>query len=153
MSKQNIIDIVTSMFNEIVNDSEIELVDVEYVKEGTAWFLRVYIDKSSGVDIDDCRRISQELSVKLDKIDPISHAYTLEVSSPGLERPLKKEKDFQRFRGQLVNIKTYQAINGIKEFQGQLIGVDSGIVKLDINGEEQEIPFDKIAKAQLAIEF
>ncbi len=153
MSKQNIIDIATSMVNRIVNDSEIDLIDVEYVKEGTTWFLRIFIDKPGGVEIEDCRHISQELSIELDKIDPIDHAYTLEVSSPGLERPLKKEEDFQHFKGRLVNIKTYQAINGAKEFQGQLIGLDTGIVKLEIKGVEQEIPLDKIAKARLAIEF
>lgn len=153
MGKQNVVNLVESLVNDVIRDSELELVDVEYAKDGKDWVLRVFIDKPDGVDIEDCRSVSLSLSNKLDEADPIPNAYTLEVSSPGLERPLKREQDFHNFMGNLVNIRTYQAIDGIKEFEGNLIGFENGIVKLQVNGEDREIPYDQIAKARLAVEF
>ncbi len=153
MSKNNIIDIVTSLVKGIIDDTEMRLIEIEYVKEGASWFLRVFIDKPDGVDIDDCSFVSQELSGLLDEVDPIPNAYTLEVSSPGAERPLKDEADYHYYNGRLVNVRTYQAINGIKEFQGKLLAFDGNIVKIEHKGKTYEIPIDKIAKARLAIEF
>ena len=101
---------------------ELELVDVEFVKEGRDWFLRVYIDTPEGnIDIDQCALVSEKLSEELDRTDPITQNYFLEVSSPGAERPLKKEEDFQKAIGQYVFIKTYEPIDGMKEFEGYLL--------------------------------
>ena len=104
----------------IIDENHFELVDVEYVKEGANWYLRIYADKEGGISIDDCVLISRALEVKLDADDFIKDAYILEVSSPGLGRPLKKEKDFQRSIGQSVDIKLYKAIDKQKEFTGIL---------------------------------
>ncbi|NLM26053.1 MAG: ribosome maturation factor RimP [Firmicutes bacterium] len=153
MKKQQIEQLVSDWTEEIIANTDMELVDVEYVKEGKDWFLRVFLDKEGGIDVEDCREVSVKLSDLLDEADPIANSYYLEVSSPGLERPLKKEADFNKFVGSLVNIRAYQAIEGMKEFQGELLGLDSGIVKIRIKDKEWEIPYDKIAKARLAVEF
>ena len=102
----------------IIDENHFELVDVEYVKEGANWYLRIYADKEGGISIDDCVLISRALEAKLDADDFIKDAYILEVSSPGLGRPLKKEKDFQISIGQSVDIKLYKAIDKQKEFTG-----------------------------------
>ena len=104
----------------IIDENHFELVDVEYVKEGANWYLRIYADKDGGISIDDCVLISRALEAKLDADDFIKDAYILEVSSPGLGRPLKKEKDYQRSIGQSVDIKLYKAIDKQKEFTGIL---------------------------------
>ena len=104
----------------IVEEYGFELVDVEYVKEGSTWYLRAYIDKPGGISIDDCEAVSRRLSDILDEKDYIDEAYILEVSSPGLGRPLKKEKDFKRSLGEEVEIRTYRMIEKQKEFTGIL---------------------------------
>ena len=102
----------------ITEEYGFELVDVEYVKEGSTWYLRAYIDKPGGIDINDCEKVSRRLSDLLDEKDYIEDAYILEVSSPGLGRPLKKEKDFKRSMGEEVEIRTYRMIDKQKEFTG-----------------------------------
>ncbi len=102
MSK--VTDLVEELARPILDDMELELVDIEYVKEGKNWFLRLFIDKENGVDIEECGLVSERLSAQLDEIDPIPHNYFLEVSSPGAERPLKKEKDFMKAIGKMVHI-------------------------------------------------
>ena len=109
MSKK-VTEVVEELVIPILEELHLELVEVEYVKEGKSWFLRVYIDKETGVDIEDCGKVSEKLSEKLDEVDPIPQNYFLEVSSPGAERPLKKEKDFQKAIGKNVYIKTYEPI-------------------------------------------
>ena len=104
----------------IIEENQFELVDVEYVKEGSNWYLRIYADKEGGINIDDCVLISRALEEKLDKEDFIKDAYILEVSSPGLGRPLKKDKDFARSIGKSVECKLYRAIDKKKEFEGVL---------------------------------
>lgn len=153
MNRRQIEQLVSTWTKEIVEDTDTELVDVEYVRQGKDWFLRVYVDKPGGIDVEDCREISLELSKLLDEEDPIANPYFLEVSSPGLERPLKKEVDYQNYIGSLVNLRTYQAFDGIKEFQGELLGLESGLVKIKVQDKEWEIPYDQIAKARLAVEF
>ena len=106
----------------IIEEHSFELVDLEYVKEGSDWYLRAYIDKPGGVNIDDCEAVSRAFSDRLDEKDFIRDAYILEVSSPGLGRPLKKDKDFQRNIGRIIEFKTYKAVNGQKEFTGILKG-------------------------------
>lgn len=154
MKKPNIVELVKAWVEEIIKGSDLELVDVEYLKEPTGWVLRVFLDKAEGgIDLDDCQRVSGALDKKLDEEDPISGAYSLEVSSPGLERPLTKKSDYQRFAGRLVQIRTYSGIHGRKRFEGVLEGLSEESVILNWEGETIEIPLELVAKANLAIEF
>lgn len=138
----------------ILEAEDLELVDIEYTKEGKNWFLRVYVDKEGGIDIEDCSRVSEQLSKKLDERDPIPGAYFLEVSSPGAERPLKKQRDYERAVGKNVFIKTYEAIDGEKEFEGTLLSFDDEILRLEEAGKQTvSIPRDKVAHARLAVTF
>lgn len=138
----------------ILSSFGIELIDLEYKKSGPKWFLRVFIDKKDGVSLDDCEKASKHISQVLDVEDIISHTYILEVSSPGLDRPLKKTEDYQREKGKLVKINTFGPINNQKIFIGRILDIESGIVKVE---EEKlgiiEIPLSNIAKARLEIEF
>ena len=154
----NITEEVAKIASPIVEELELELVDVEFVKEGRDWFLRVYIDTPNGnIDIDQCSQVSEKLSEELDRTDPIPQNYFLEVSSPGAERPLKKEEDFQKAIGQFVFIKTYEAINDMKEFEGYLLayGPEGAEVEMRIKTRKLTvvIELDKIALARLAIDF
>ena len=131
MSKKKITEIVEEIALPVVQEAGLELVDVDYVKEGGHWYLRIFIDKPGGVGIEDCRFISLKIDKLLDEKDPIPQAYSLEVSSPGIDRPLKKPADFNRYKGRKAIIKTYQPINGKKEFSGRLEGVQADSVVLD----------------------
>ncbi len=121
----------------IIEENKLELVDVEYVKEGSSWYLRAYIDKEGGVNVDDCEIVSRAFSEILDKEDPIENAYILEVSSPGLGRPLKKDKDFKRNLGKKIEFKSFKAIDGKKEFQGTLESFDAEGFTIDDEGEHK----------------
>lgn len=155
MSK--VISTVEELTIPILEDMKLELVDIEYVKEGKNWFLRLFIDKEGGVDIEECGIVSERLSEQLDELDPIPHNYFLEVSSPGAERPLKKEADFIKAIDKNVNIRTYEPIDGEKTFEGKLISFNEGILSVEIKIKTRksivEIPYDKVAKARLAIVF
>lgn len=138
----------------IIEKNQFELVDVEYVKEGSNWYLRAYIDKPGGITVDDCEVVSRALSELLDQNDFIEDSYILEVSSPGLGRPLKKEKDFQRSLGEEVEIRTYRAINRQKEFVGVLKGYDKENVTIEYEDEtEQTFLKSDIALIRLAFDF
>lgn len=137
----------------LIEENRFELVDVEYVREGGNWYLRVYIDKPGGINIDDCERISRALSDLLDEKDYIEEAYILEVSSPGLGRPLKKDKDFARSIGEAVEIKLYQAKEGSKEFSGVLSAYDKDTVTIEEDGEQLQFQRKEIAQIRLAIDF
>ncbi|MGX7023390.1 ribosome maturation factor RimP [Vagococcus hydrophili] len=155
----NVVDIVTDLVSPIVDELSFELVDIEYVKEGRNWFLRVFIDKEGGIDLNECAIISEKLGEKLDMInpDPIPQAYFLEVSSPGAERPLKKEEDYTNAIGEYINISFYQAVDGEKQYQGFLDSFDQDELTLTIKVKTQRktMTFERknIAKARLAIEF
>lgn len=138
----------------IVEEYGFELVDVEYVKEGGTWYLRAYIDKPGGISIDDCEVVSRRLSDILDEKDYIDDSYIMEVSSPGLGRPLKKEKDFKRSLGKEVEIRTYRMIDKQKEFTGVLKDYDNDTVTIALD-EETTKTFDKgdIALIRLAFDF
>ena len=138
----------------IVEKNGFELWDVEYVKEGCNWYLRAYIDKPGGINVDDCEVVSRELSDILDEKDYIDEAYILEVSSPGLGRPLKKEKDFERSLGEEVEIRTYRMIDRQKEFTGILKSYDKETVTIEME-DTQERTFEKseIALIRLAFDF
>lgn len=143
----------------ILDQHHFELVDVEFVKEGSSWYLRVFIDKPNGIDLEDCVLVNDVLSEKLDSIDPdpIPQAYFLDVSSPGAERPLKKEADFQNALGEYIHISLYQAVDGEKIYQGILKALDQETLTLaiKIKTRQKEVTFNRkeIAKARLAIEF
>jgi ribosome maturation factor RimP len=145
--------IVENFATSYLEENELELVDVEYVKEGSNWFLRIYVDKEGGIDIEDCGRVSEFMSTKLDELDPISDAYFLEVSSPGAERPLKKAEDVTKAIGKQVFITTYEQIDGAKEFEGKLEGFDGTTMVVVIGRRKHAIPYNKVASARLAIVF
>ena len=138
----------------IVEEYGFELVDVEYVKEGSNWYLRAYIDKPGGIGVNDCEAVSRRLSDILDEKDYIEDSYILEVSSPGLGRPLKKEKDFARSLGEEVEVRTYRAIDRQKEFIGILKDYDKDTVTIEYEDGET-MTFDKadIALIRLAFDF
>ena len=150
---EKVIGIVEGLVTPILESEGLELVDIEFQREARGWVLRIYIDKEGGVTLNDCTMVSQQLSAILDVEDPIDTPYTLEVSSPGLTRPLKKPKDYERYKGRLVYIKTYQKIEGQKEFKGKLLGLEDDIVSLEIRGKIMSIPLKDIAKANLEYEF
>jgi len=129
MAKRKVEEVVTELALPITAKHSFELVDVEFVKEGANWYLRIYIDKPGGIMIDDCQTVSGELSDELDRVDPVEYGYFLEVSSPGLDRPLKKERDFEKFKGEIIEVKLFQPIDGKKVFEGELVGlIDNKIV-------------------------
>jgi ribosome maturation factor RimP len=152
MAKVKVEPLVEEIVTSIIEGSNLELVDVEFVKERD-WYLRVFLDKPGGIDVEDCRWVSEALEKKLDELDPIEQAYYLEVSSPGLDRPLKKPKDYLRHVGDMIEVHTYTPIDGKKDFIGELVGLDNGIVKFIVNGQELAIPQDKISTIRLHISF
>lgn len=146
--------IVYEMVEPIAVEQGVELVDVEYVKEGGQYILRVYLDKPGGVTIDDCQQVSNVLSDLLDQKDPITEAYLLEVSSPGIDRPLKKDSDFVRFAGQKVDISTYAPINGKKKkFTAELVGLEDQKIVVLLDGERLALGRDQVSQVRLAVEF
>ena len=154
MAKKNIAETVYELALPIVEEMGCELYDVEFLKEGSDWFLRVYIDKIGGITLEDCEKVSRPLNAKIDEIDPISHAFYLEVSSPGLERTLKKPRDFERSIGQLVEIKLFQAIENTKRYEGELVSYDgkSLSIKTETN-ESLQFQIEQIAKIKTLIKF
>ena len=138
----------------IVDAKNFEIVDIEYVKEAGEYYLRVYLDKEGGISLSDCESVSRELSEILDVKDPIKDNYFLEVCSPGLDRPLKKEKDFIRYAGYDVEIKLYKPLNGTKQLEGELIGLTED-KKIKVVIDNNEVEFDKkdIALIKLAVKF
>lgn len=138
----------------LIEKNNFELVDIEYVKEADRFYLRVYIDKEQGITIDDCEIISRTLEEKLDAENFITDSYILEISSPGLGRPLKKEKDFERSIGKEVEIKLYRAINRQKDFEGVLKGYTTEQVTIEIDDKE-EMVFERkdIALIRLSFDF
>jgi ribosome maturation factor rimP len=154
MAKSDVYVKRTEEFLEILKDKkDFEVVDVEFVKEGTEYFLRVYCDVEGGIDIDDCVEISHYISDWLDEEDFISENYTLEVSSPGLGRTLKKDRDFIRENGKKVEVKLFKALDKQKDFEGFLKGFDNDTITIEDDGNE--ITFDRknIAVIRLAVDF
>jgi len=127
---------------------------VEFVKEGSNWFLRVLIDRDGGVTIDDCENVSRKLDKLLDTHDFIEQAYMLEVGSAGIDRPLKRPEDYEKYIGKYVDIKLYKAVNKIKQFQGKLLGLKNGIISIVTDGGETlEFDFASVASCRLAVIF
>ena len=145
---------VLPLLEPIVEANNLELVDLEFVKEGVNWYLRVYIDKDGGVNIDDCELVSRALEAKLDEKDPIEQAYILEVSSPGIDRPLKKEADFVKYQGEIIDVKLYKAVNGSKQYQGKLLGLENGVLSIEEeNGNVVTFEHKDTASVRLAVIF
>ena len=158
MAREDIAAKVKALLEEYTKDRELEIYNVIYKKEGPDWVLRVFLDKPMGaeneyVSIEECEDATRYLSDKLDELDFIDRSYNLEVSSPGLDRELIHESDYVRFAGREVEVRTYQQIEGSKNFEGTLISKADGIVTIEVGGKRLEIPADKISKINLAIVF
>ena len=146
-------DLVSKLALPVAEEAGCELWDVEYVREAGTWYLRIYLDKDGGVDILDCEKVSRTLSDLLDEADPIEGSYTLEVSSAGAERPLKRPGDFHRFMGSPVAGKLFKAKNGRKEFAGVLAGYDGGDITITVGDTALTFAGDEVALCRLRIEF
>ena len=149
---ENALTVIEQYAETVLENMGIELVDVQFRREGHGWVLRLYIDKEGGVNVDDCAAVSREISTWLDVEELIEHAYHLEVSSPGLERPLKKVKDFERFAGRKARIKLREPLDEQKVFIGTIDNVDEEKVILVAEGKQIDCRFDNIAKARLIFE-
>lgn len=134
----------------IVEANNVELFDVDYIKEGQDWYLRVYIDKEGGVTIDDCQAVSRAFNEILDKENYITDQYIFEVSSPGLTRPLKKEKDYAKSIGELIDIKLYKAVEGLKEYTGVLKEYDKDNITIEIDDNLIKIERSNLAMIRWA---
>jgi ribosome maturation factor RimP len=159
VSRGDICEQITDIAQPILKSVGLELVDIEFVKAGRDAVLRLFIDKEGGISLEDCAGVSRELSAILDVEDIVPGNYTLEVSSPGLDRPLKKPADYERFTGRLVKLRTYEPLpddagNKRKTFVGNLEGLVDGVVRMRLTeGQTASIPLDKVAKANLEFEF
>ncbi len=153
MVPREIVERVRAIADPILTSEGMELVEVEYRREARGWVLRLTIDKERGVTLDDCGRISQAVGRELDVEDFISAPYVLEVSSPGLTRPLRTEKDFLRQRHRLIKVRTVDPINNRQQFKGRLLGVSNRQIELETEEGIVQIPLAKVAKANLDIEF
>ena len=158
MAQQTVTDKIKDIAERIASSLGMELVDLEYKREGRQMVLRFFIDKNGGITLDDCADVSRELSAVLDVEDLVPDKYVLEVSSPGLNRPLKTESDYVRYMGKLVKIKTYEMLqdeagNRRKTFLGELTGFADGLITVRLReGQNAEIPLEKVAKANLEFE-
>ncbi len=152
-----IIDSVSELIQPILSERDLELIDIEYVKESSDWFLRVYLDKAGGIDLTECSLVSEALSDGLDELDLIKEAYYLEVSSPGAERPLKTKEDFEQHIEHNVYVTLYAPIDGAKDYEGILKSIEDDVVvieyKIKTRVKQVSIPYKKIAKARLAVTF
>ena len=159
MAKKKITEIIDDISKDFLAENGLELYHCEFIKEGKDWFLRVYIDKANAsadeyVCTDDCELVSRFLSAQLDELDPIAQNYYLEVSSPGMDRTLYKEKDFAKVSGHLVEVKLFKAVDGQKMYTGQLVGlIDDQVVIKDEKDNELKFPAEQVAKTRLAVVF
>ncbi len=145
---------VANLLTQVLLDGEIELVDVEYVREGKDYFLRVFLDKPGGITINDCEAVSRQLDAKLDEYDWIGEHYFLEVSSPGLDRPLKKPSDFARSKGKRVEVKLYQSLDGKKRYEGILVDKENDTLVIEMDDKQQVVLQEAlVASVKLAITF
>ena len=146
-------ELVAKLAEPIVEENGCSLWDVEYVREGSEYFLRLYLDKEGGVDINDCEAISRAMDPILDEEDPIPESYHFEVCSAGLERPLKRPSDFERFMGEPIMVKLYRPRNGLKEIPGILRGYENGCVTMEAGKETITFQKSEVALVRLRVEF
>lgn len=155
----SVVETVTELVTPILDERHFELVDAEFVKEGKSWYLRIYIDKPGGINIEECALVSDLLGEKLDNCDPdlIPQAYFLEVSSPGAERPLKKERDYERALNSYIHVSLYQPLEGNKVYEGTMVDLKPDELTLEYMDKTRQktivIPRKQIAQARLAIKF
>ena len=152
MMTKLIVDRVRAIADPVLSNEGMELVEIEYRREARGWVLRLFIDKEGGVAVDDCSRISQEVGRALDVEDFILVPYTLEISSPGLTRPLKNEKDFIKYRNHWIRVKTFNPVQNRRQFKGKLIGVTENRIEMEVDGGFFQIPLSDVAKANLEID-
>ncbi|WP_409227476.1 ribosome maturation factor RimP [Gudongella sp. SC589] len=153
MSKKGFMTSIENLCEDVTSELGYELVDVEYLKESGDYYLRVYIHKPGGVNLDDCQIVSEKLSERLDDKDLLQKAYYLEVSSPGLDRPLKTDRDFERNLEKEVEVSLYKAVDGVKKFEGILKSYNGDSVELETVDKMVEIPRDTISLIRLTIKF
>jgi ribosome maturation factor RimP len=153
LKSEKLLQEVREVVEPILQSQGYELVDLEYQRESRGWVLRIYLDREGGITLDDCTGVSHEVGAVLEVKDVIPNAYVLEVSSPGLTRPLKKPEDYNRFRNQLVKIKLFQPLDGRRNFKGTLLGLEGETVRVEAEGQVFEMPLQSIAKANLEIDF
>ena len=151
MAEDRIITAVENFAEPVLEDMGLELVEVQFRRESGGWILRLFIDHEDGVTVDDCASVSRQISAYLEVEDCIDYAYSLEVSSPGLERPLKRKKDFIRFSGRKARIKLKEPVDGQRIFLGMLGAVNGNILLLDVDGRQMKIAFDAIQRARLSL--
>ena len=144
---------IRELIEPIVLSEGMELIDIEYRQETRGWVLRFYIDKEGGITLNHCSHLSEQIGDLLEVKDLIPHSYILEVSSPGLDRPLKKEKDFITYVGETIKVKTVQPIDQRRNFQGKLLGYKEGNVMMSLDNQEILIPISLIAKAHIQYQF
>jgi len=147
-----IIERVKAIVDPILLSKGMELIDIEYRRESRGWVLRLFIDKEGGITLENCAHISEELGRTLDVEDFIPNSYVLEVSSPGLDRPLKKEKDFIKYLQRKIKVRTFDPIEQRRNFRGKLVKVFEGRIELEVEGQILQIPLSNVAKAHLEIE-
>ncbi len=152
MKRDDIERLISEEVEKIIAPTEMELVDVEYIRERD-WYLRIYLDKSGGIDLDDCQMVSERISAFLDENDPIKENYLLEVSSPGLDRVLKKEKDFDRYQGSTVDIQLFKPIDGRKQYVGVLNGYTKDAFSIIVDDEEMLFERSAVAQMRLHLDF
>ena len=143
---------VLEVLHPIVEENSCELVDIKYLRESGGRVLRIYLDKEGGVTVDDCANVSRELGVVLDAYDIIPHSYALEVSSPGLRRPLNTQSDYERFKGRKVKIKTTDPIEDRRVFSGTLLGMRGEMILVEVDGRPYSVPFGSVSRANLEID-
>jgi ribosome maturation factor RimP len=148
-----VVEAITSLVMPVLQEKDLVLVDVLYRRESSGWVLRLLIDKEDGVTLDDCTAVSREVSHLLDIEDIIEQAFNLEVSSPGLDRPLKSVGDFQRFAGRKAKVTTKEPIEGNQVFMGRINKVEDELITMEVGQQELCIPFSEVAKARLEVEF
>ena len=153
MKFESLLKEIRQVIEPILESQGFELVDLEYRRETPGWVLRVYLDREGGVTLEDCTGVNHEVGAVLEVKDLIPNAYVLEVSSPGLTRPLKKPQDFDKFRNQLVKIKLFEPQDGRKNFKGTLLGLEENKVRVKVDQQVFELPLERIAKANLEIDF
>jgi ribosome maturation factor RimP len=153
MMTKSIIDQVRVIADPILSNEGMELVEIEYRREARGWVLRLFIDKEGGVTVDDCTHISQEVGRSLDVEGFILVPYALEISSPGLTRPLKNERDFIKYQNHLIRVKTFDPIGNRRQFKGKLLGISEKRIEIVVDGGVYQIPLSNVAKANLEIEF
>ena len=150
MNKKDIEARTEELLTPVAKANGVSIYDVEYVKEGSDYYLRAYIDKEGGVTIDDCERVSRVLNDKLDEEDYIDDAYILEVSSPGLTRKLTKPRHYLNSLGKEVELKTYKPVDGCKEFEGTLIQYDTGVITIESDGNKLNFKEEDVSVIKLA---